>query len=431
MQSRSDQSFNYKAQKIIEDSGNNWENVSVIHSNNYLLSNNRIQNKTSFKKRLGFKIFDEQIDPYFFGSFRTKKYFFFIESENIFNNYQSFSLEHSPLKNMIMSGFGYYNHWVTIAINKGNQNWGAGNDISLALNKNGQSFDYFMLASNYGSLRVNYIHGFLETLNSGINRYINARGVEWTNKKNLIIGLSESIIYSGINRSIDFGYLNPISSHLEVELNNRLNVYGDLHSNAVWQLHCDLFKNKQRFSLNYLFDEFVIDPDIEVGKEHGRGFSLKYLQSLNFKKPDILNLYISYIAVGTPTFRHANGSNNFVKNGRAIGWPGGSDSREAKLGFDYLKKENKILHFSICYYQLGSENIIYRPYERYEDYMKGTFPSDPFKQFIILNAKVMMAFRENLYFDFEFAKNYPMKSYDRSDSKYYTNFQVGLVYSSN
>ena len=31
--------------------------------------------------------------------------------------------------------------------------------------------------------------------------------------KNKIIGLSETVIYSGSQRSLDFGYLNPIGSH--------------------------------------------------------------------------------------------------------------------------------------------------------------------------------------------------------------------------
>ena len=54
--------------------------------------------------------------------------------------------------------------------------------------------------------------------------------------------------------------MNPISSHLEIELNNRLNIVGDRNSNAVWQAHLDyLIMNNFRFSLNYLIDEFVID----------------------------------------------------------------------------------------------------------------------------------------------------------------------------
>ena len=106
-----------------------------------------------------------------------------------------------------------------------------------------------MLSSNYGNIRVNYIHGFLETtFNPNTNRYINARGIEWTNKKSLIISLTEAIIYSGQNRGFEIGYFNPIGSHLEIELNNRLTTLNSNSANAVWQLHIDyLFKTSQIF----------------------------------------------------------------------------------------------------------------------------------------------------------------------------------------
>ena len=34
-----------------------------------------------------------------------------------------------------------------------------------------------------------------EKTEDDINRYLTAKGIEWTNKKSLIIGFSESIIY--------------------------------------------------------------------------------------------------------------------------------------------------------------------------------------------------------------------------------------------
>ena len=66
--------------------------------------------------------------------------------------------------------------------------------IELALSEESNSYDYLMLASNYGNIRVNYLHGVLETTDKNINRYINSRGIEWTNKKFLIVGFSETII---------------------------------------------------------------------------------------------------------------------------------------------------------------------------------------------------------------------------------------------
>ena len=67
------------------------------------------------------------------------------------------------------------------------------------------------------------------------------------------------MIYSGKNRVLDFSYLNPISTHLEIELNNKQNDLGTDSGNGVWQLSMDyLFQKSLKFSFNYLIDEFVL-----------------------------------------------------------------------------------------------------------------------------------------------------------------------------
>ena len=79
------------------------------------------------------------------------------------------------------------------------------------------------------------------------------------------------------------------------------------NSNAVWQIHLDyLIKKNFRVSLNYLFDEFVIDPDIEIGKEHGKAYSIRLAYTPLFSNNHIITLFSSLVYVGTPTFRHGN-----------------------------------------------------------------------------------------------------------------------------
>ena len=65
---------------------------------------------------------------------------------------------------------------------------------------------------------MRYANGFLEADSFSVNRYISYRALEYTNLSSFIFSLSEAVIYSGINRSIDFSYLNPMSTHLEIEL---------------------------------------------------------------------------------------------------------------------------------------------------------------------------------------------------------------------
>ena len=56
------------------------------------------------------------------------------------------------------------NNWVNLQLGRGREGWGAGSNIHLAMNDKSKPYDYFKLSSNYGNLRVSYIHGFLEKL---------------------------------------------------------------------------------------------------------------------------------------------------------------------------------------------------------------------------------------------------------------------------
>tara|TARA_B100002051_G_C16279352_1_gene412724 strand:- start:115 stop:528 length:414 start_codon:yes stop_codon:yes gene_type:complete len=85
------------------------------------------------------------------------------------------------------------------------------------------------------------------------------------------------------------------------------------------------------------------------------------------------------IYIGTPTFRHGAGANNFVQDSRPLGWNKGSDGEEISIGFNYFNRQNLIISSSIGFFESGEENIIYRSYEKYSDYLRGPFPSGKVK----------------------------------------------------
>ena len=276
--------YEYKYQKQIIDSGHNWFSNSIFSSYRFQDLNHKssVNDSLNIDFRLGFYNFNENIALYGYGHFQFKKYFYGFLYPRIVNRSKYFDRFTGIPRDITrfgfnsgetdISGIGFQNDWITFQINRGRENWGAGSDIQLALSDNSPSYDYLVLASDYGKVRVKYFHGFLESNDNQINRYITGRGVEFTNKANFLIGLSEVVIYSGIDRSIDFSYFNPISTHLEIELNNRLNNIGTSNANAVWQFSLDyIFDKKIRISFNYLYDEFVLDDsEFESGKEHGK-----------------------------------------------------------------------------------------------------------------------------------------------------------------
>ena len=297
-----------------------------------------------------------------------------------------------------ISGIAYENNWMILQYGRGRQSWGAGDDIQLALSEKSNSYDYGMLDLDFEKLKVRYFHGYLESDSLLVNRYITGRGIEWNNNTNFLIGLSEIVIYSGINRPIDFSYLNPITTHLEVELNDRQNSQGTDNGNGVWQLSLDyLFKSNLRLSINYLFDEFILD---NKQKRNGKGsarahsFKLVYLPSKND------NSYIMYhfstISVGTNTFRHEKGHNNFVQRNSPLGWQAGSDTREIKMGFNWLYKKRIITDLDIGLKSSGEKNFIESLYEPYTDYLDEPFPSGEVENISFIFSKVQYWWRPNI-----------------------------------
>ena len=389
--------FQYKIHNLKYNLGYDWENLSSLGSiqyKNYLndnaFSRNHYLRSLKQAKKYSFYSINNLI-------FKNNFYFYFDLKYNKYgdsfweNRQNSSSSRNSSSFGIESSGFGFNNSWVTIQIGKGKENWGAGNNIELVLSNSSRNYEYFMLYSDYGKLRVKYFHGFLEKERiSEKNRFINGRGLEWSNRENLIISLSEVIIYSGLNKSIQIGYLNPINSHLEVEMNDRIESKGYGSANAIWQASIDyLHKKIIRLSANFLFDEFVLDQvEKDHGKEHGYAFSYKISYNSNLFKNYFSTFYFSNIFIGTPTFRHGYGSNNFVQLGKPLGWENGSDGEDYILGLVFFDNNRLISKFELTHHQSGDENILFRPYDGYKDYLAGKFPSGKVNKLMFLDHKI-------------------------------------------
>ena len=308
------------------------------------------------------------------------------------------------------SGIGFQNKWLIMEYGRGSQNWGSGNGIELAISNQSHSFDHVLLKKKKNKFKYRYFHGFLENINDQ-NRYILGKGIEYTNLKSLRLSLSEIVIYSGENRPIDLNYLNPISSHLEIEMNSKGNMAGNDLGNAIWNLSIDFkLSNELRLMSNFLIDELTIDKsERDQNKAHGLGFSSKLVISPKHLK----NLYftLSYVAVGTKTFRHRNlegtGYNNFVYLNKPLGWKHGSDSHLLEFQFNQKICDKFLNKISISWLEVGDESININSYDPYQNYLKSNFPSGIKKSTLLI------------YFDMEYyiIDNLSLKIHARSSEK--------------
>ena len=406
MQEVREELFFSELSNLSHDLGEDWEYLTIFGSLRYQNINFSNYNYSKLFRRNNFF----RINSYNF-KISTLKYSIRKDHRNLFL-FLTPTIEYQPSKKRSATSFldysavGFQNRWVTVQFNRGNESWSSGKGLDLALSQSSKSYEYFKLTSDYGSMKVNYIHGFLEKTENNINRYITAKGVEWSNNKSFIIGLSETIIYSGENRNIEFGYFNPISSHLEVEWNKRLSHQSEEDGNAVWQISSDiLLKRKVRLCFNFLFDELTIDDKKKRNRSHATAMSLRISFPLSKSFKNKIILYSNYIYVGTPTFRHGSGYNNFVQKNVPLGWEYGSDSNQSAIGinhFSSIVKKIIFSNFEINYRKEGEENILYRPYSKYKDFTIDSFPSWENIKNLEFKSVVKLWYKSNLSVDFNF-----------------------------
>ena len=288
------------------------------------------------------------------------------------------------------SGLGFENNWSTLQYGRGRQAWGSGNDLFLSSSINSPPYDYGLIGIKLGKIKMRYFHGFLESVghNKKINRYILGRGIEWSNSKNLLIGINEIVVYQGENRPIDLTMLNPISNHIEIEINNRQNMQGN-YQNAIWQLSVDSFLNSRfRFSFNYAIDELTIDQvEKDIDETNLTAFSSKLVYKVYDNKYGKILSSFKYIKIGTHTFRHAYGMNNFVTRHSPIGNSFGSDILLYEFGLDFFDNDKIFINTKFGYREEGENTILIDPYDSNEDIIKEPFPSGNIKEvlFGVLN----------------------------------------------
>ena len=379
----------FQSKKLSFDIGENWLNATTFGPIRFkrLAEYDRGNDSLKIDLRIGLNGNGADrmngIAFYTYGHFSYRYNFYayvyprIVNNPNIFPRYSGVERYFGRTGETDLSGIGYENDWMFLQWGRGRQSWGAGNDIQLAISEDSPAYDYGLIGLDFGRLRVRYFHGFLEK-ESDYNRYITGRGIEWTNKKSFLISLSEIVTYSGIDRPLDIAYLNPISTHLEIEMNERQNESGFASGNGVWQTSVDwLLRPNLRLSGNILYDEFTLDigHHLEEGEGYSNAVSFRVTWSPTIFDDIQTSFFTDYIRVGTHTLRHYVGYNNFVQRGLPLGWQSGSDGDQYRVGLNMFNNTNLINKLSFGGRREGEETITVDPYEPYPHFQEVPFPS--------------------------------------------------------
>jgi len=209
---------------------------------------------------------------------------------------------------------------------------------------------------------------------------------------------------------LDFAYFNPLHTHLEVELNRRTNRQDTAYtgSNAVWQIAGDWMINNQiRLSGNFLIDEFVIDKfERDDGRQSSTAYQIRIAYS-EFINKAAVTLSSDYTRIGSHTFRHDNGYNNFISRDIPLGSEVGSDGDELCVRVRAVLPNRFRLKSTIGIYRTGARSILNNSYDALDQFIEFPFPSGKVTVAKFINFEIMYTPKRNLEIstDFHYAKS--------------------------
>ncbi len=276
------------------------------------------------------------------------------------------------------SVIGYRDKWVNLEYGRAREIWGPMTEDNLILSGSAPSYERLLMQISLGRFTYRYQFGFLETVRDTdfINRYIVIKCLQYSNRRNLIVGMSEALVLAGINRPLDLAYLNPLNLHIETDLNNRSTSAAKNYNNAVYTLHLDwLARNNLRLTASLAVDEFKLErQEIKQGEPDIMGYLFRTAWT-PMKEPMGLTFIGKYVRLDTYFGQHSYAYVNFVNRDYFIGHPIGNDADQVAAAARMVFKYPIMAEIEFGRRRWGDNSLINNAYAPIEDYRTRPFPS--------------------------------------------------------
>ncbi|EQB64147.1 MAG: hypothetical protein RBG1_1C00001G1726 [candidate division Zixibacteria bacterium RBG-1] len=250
-----------------------------------------------------------------------------------------------------------YLHWETkyvkILFGRDNQNWSPTLGDGLLFSGKSPALDQIRLSMQLGYFRFSYFSSVLDKIfdpdsGSFANRYLSAHSLNFKHPKGIELGLSETVIYGGINRSVELYYLNPILPYYLEQFNQ------NTPDNILWSLTFDLsFWKDKEFYGELLIDDFQYDFKSEP---HQIGYLLG-TRLANLLNRDGSYLNLEYRRIGFWVYGADISWNRFLYHDRNLGSVLGPDTDLIRGSFLYNLRKDFSLQFSAGYRRKGEGKI--------------------------------------------------------------------------
>ncbi len=199
--------------------------------------------------------------------------------------------------------------------------WGNGLSGSLLLQDRKAPFDQIGLSVRKGSFSgaafVAPLDDFALDGSSAARRYISGHRIVYHRAGRFRIGLSETVVYGGEGRVMDWAYANPLTIYYGVQWNRNRN------DNVLWSIdaYLRLSPSVDLFG-EFLADDFQYDLETEPNQT-------SFLAGARIKKiPGLRGLFLDgeYVRVNNWVYGHEVAWNRYTYGNTLLGHPLGPDA---------------------------------------------------------------------------------------------------------
>ena len=257
--------------------------------------------------------------------------------------------------------------------------WGQSWESSVIQSGNFPPYDFISTQLEFGSFQLELLTGQLHSVTvdsiGRFKRFIGGKKLRYISKSGkLLLSVGDLVIYSGVNRSMEGQYLNPIVPYFFASLEDETEYFQYLdHDNAM--IFFDgryVFKSDLSIFYELLIDDFQLDIENrdEIPDALGWKFGLDGMVSV--LKRDF-GFELEYTRVFGNTYITKGWFTNWEDRGIPIGYKYGPDCQSFFLIFDFWLKKDILVSFSYTYLEKGGLTL----QSEYDQWGKPKFPSEP------------------------------------------------------
>ena len=277
----------------------------------------------------------------------------------------------------------YSNNNYNIQFGRSPMWWGQSWESSVIISGVAPSFDYLSFDLTFGNFHYSIFAGQLHSVKvdsiGRFKRYVGGKKLTYLSKsKKLILSVGDLILYTGINRSIELFYLNPVVPSFFADLERETDHYpwdGLDNDNAMIIFDGRyVFHNNLSTYFELLIDDFqmTIANRDTISDALGYKFGVDSPLSLFDKKSTI---EIEYTRIFGNTYITRGWFTNWEDRNIPIGYKFGPDCQSLFLSVNHWVKNNILVTISNTYLEKGSMNL-QSGYNQYRD-EDTPFPTEP------------------------------------------------------